>query len=105
MRQEIKLPLRYHGTTKIYCEFFFLRGEEDTYFTFQLPSPAFIYPKTPLTLNIIVKQVLGFLDPRQTTHEIRKILVVKIINTSMLFSFPLLLRVKNQTAGAAESFS
>jgi hypothetical protein len=92
-RQEIKLPLRYQGINKIYSEFFFLKGEEDTYFTFQLPNPAFIYPKTPLTLNITVKQV-SVLPERLNNLEIRKILVVKILNTSMMFSFPLLFRVK-----------
>ena len=98
-RQEIKLPLRYHGHNKIYCEFFFLKSEEDPTFSFQLPNPAFIYPKTPLTLNIIVKQqTIGHLDMRQT-QEIRKILIVKVLNTSMLFSFPLLFRVKNSSPG------
>jgi hypothetical protein len=104
-RQEIKLPLRYHGLNKIYCEFFFLKSDDDPGFSFQLPNPAFIYPKTPLTLNIIVKQAIGQMEPRSSTQEIRKILVVKILNTSMLFSFPLLFRIKNHTAGMADMYA
>lgn len=98
-KQDIKLPLRYHGVNKIYCEFFFLKNEEDSMFTFQLPGAAFIQPKTPLTLNITVKQA-SVQRPDPPT-EIRKILVVKIMNTSMLFSFPLLFRIKN-TSGVSE---
>lgn len=104
-RQEIKLPLRYHGITKIYCEFFFLKSDDDPAFSFQLPNPAFIYPKTPLTLNIIVKQAIGQMEARPGTQEIRKILVVKILNTSMLFSFPLLFRIKNNAAGISDMYS
>ncbi len=104
-KQEIKLPLRYNGLNKIYCEFFFLKGEEDPAFNFQLPAPSFIYPKAPLTLNIVVKMSPGQLENNLSSNwEIRKILVVKILNTSMLFSFPLLFRIKNNTGGAAETY-
>lgn len=104
-KQEIKLPLRYNGQNKIYCEFFFLKGEEDPSFSFQLPAPSFIYPKAPLTLNIVVKGLTSQLDSNSSAPlEIRKILVVKILNTSMLFSFPLLFRVKNNTGGAGDTF-
>jgi len=84
-----------------------LKSEEDPSFSFQLPNPAFIYPKTPLTLNIIVKQQsVNQFDSRSNvfgTQEIRKILIVKVLNTSMLFSFPLLFRIKNQPAGMTDS--
>ena len=84
-----------------------MKSEEDPSFSFQLPNPAFIYPKTPLTLNIIVKQQsVNQFDSRSNlfgTQEIRKILIVKVLNTSMLFSFPLLFRIKNQPAGMTDS--
>lgn len=87
-----------------------MKSEEDPSFTFQLPNPAFIYPKTPLTLNIIVKQQAvnqfdsrAINNPIGSTQEIRKILIVKVLNTSMLFSFPLLFRIKNQAAGMSDS--
>lgn len=86
-----------------------MKSEEDPSFSFQLPNPAFIYPKTPLTLNIIVKQqTVNQFDNRSNsansgTQEIRKILIVKVLNTSMLFSFPLLFRIKNQPAGMVDT--
>ena len=107
-RQDFKLPVKAKSNVNLNlsCEFEFLEDEkEDEPFSFQVsPNVINFNPLVPQTLGIIARATNKFVMSQfcQLT-EIRKVLVAKIKNSSMIFSFPILFRANHSKRALVDS--